>query len=51
MTSIQPELWVDRAAQAVAFYQAAFGATDGTGVKAEPGGACGGDPEWGVADG
>ena len=27
MTSIQPELWVDRAAQAVAFYQAAFGAT------------------------
>lgn len=27
MTSIQPELWVDRAAAAVAFYQAAFGAT------------------------
>jgi len=27
MTSIQPELWVDRAAQAAAFYQAAFGAT------------------------
>lgn len=27
MTSIQPELWVDRAAQAVAFYQAALGAT------------------------
>ena len=27
MTSIQPELWVDRAAQAVAFYQVAFGAT------------------------
>lgn len=27
MTSIQPELWVDRGAQAVAFYQAAFGAT------------------------
>ena len=27
MTSIQPELWVDRAAEAVAFYQAAFGAT------------------------
>jgi PhnB protein len=27
MTSIQPELWVDRAGQAVAFYQAAFGAT------------------------
>jgi PhnB protein len=27
MTSIQPELWVDRAATAVAFYQAAFGAT------------------------
>ena len=27
MTSIQPELWVDRAAQAVAFYQAAFDAT------------------------
>jgi uncharacterized glyoxalase superfamily protein PhnB len=26
MTSIQPELWVDRGAQAVAFYQAAFGA-------------------------
>ena len=25
MTSIQPELWVDRAAQAVAFDQAAFG--------------------------
>jgi PhnB protein len=27
MTAIQPELWVDRGAQAVAFYQAAFGAT------------------------
>jgi PhnB protein len=27
MTGIQPELWVDRAATAVAFYQAAFGAT------------------------
>ncbi|HEX4009930.1 MAG TPA: VOC family protein [Solirubrobacteraceae bacterium] len=27
MTSIQPELWVRRAAAAVAFYQAAFGAT------------------------
>jgi PhnB protein len=27
MTSIQPELWVDRAAPAVAFYQAAFDAT------------------------
>jgi PhnB protein len=27
MTSFQPELWVDRAAAAVAFYQAAFGAT------------------------
>jgi PhnB protein len=27
LTSIQPELWVDRGAQAVAFYQAAFGAT------------------------
>jgi PhnB protein len=27
MTSIQPELWVDRAGSAVAFYQAAFGAT------------------------
>ena len=26
MTSIQPELWVDRGAQAIAFYQAAFGA-------------------------
>jgi PhnB protein len=26
MTSIQPELWVDRAGQAVAFYTAAFGA-------------------------
>jgi PhnB protein len=26
VTSIQPELWVDRGAQAVAFYQAAFGA-------------------------
>jgi len=26
MTGIQPELWVDRGAQAVAFYQAAFGA-------------------------
>jgi PhnB protein len=25
--SIQPELWVDRAGAAVAFYQAAFGAT------------------------
>ena len=27
MTSIQPQLWVDRGASAVAFYQAAFGAT------------------------
>ena len=27
MTGIQPELWIDRAAGAVAFYQAAFGAT------------------------
>ena len=26
MTSIQPELWVERASTAVAFYQAAFGA-------------------------
>ena len=26
MTSIQPELWIDRAAAAVTFYQAAFGA-------------------------
>jgi PhnB protein len=27
LISIQPELWVDRGAEAVAFYQAAFGAT------------------------
>ena len=27
MISIQPQLWVDRGAAAVAFYQAAFGAT------------------------
>ena len=27
MTSIQPELWVDRGVEAVTFYQAAFGAT------------------------
>jgi hypothetical protein len=27
VTSIQPELWVDRGAEAVTFYQAAFGAT------------------------
>jgi PhnB protein len=27
MTSIQPELWVDSPGEAVAFYQAAFGAT------------------------
>jgi PhnB protein len=27
MTSIQPELWVDRAGAAVAFYRSAFGAT------------------------
>jgi PhnB protein len=27
VTTIQPELWVDRAAAAVRFYQAAFGAT------------------------
>jgi PhnB protein len=27
MTSIQPELWVDAPRQAVAFYEAAFGAT------------------------
>jgi PhnB protein len=27
MTGIQPELWIDRAADAVAFYQRAFGAT------------------------
>jgi uncharacterized glyoxalase superfamily protein PhnB len=26
MTSIQPELWVDRAGAAIAFYQEAFGA-------------------------
>ena len=26
MTSIQPELWIDRAGQAIAFYAAAFGA-------------------------
>ena len=26
MTSIQPELWVDRGAAAVTFYRAAFGA-------------------------
>jgi PhnB protein len=27
VTNIQPELWVDRAAEAIAFYEAAFGAT------------------------
>lgn len=27
MTSIQPELWVDRPSEAVAYYEAAFGAT------------------------
>lgn len=27
MTALEPELWVDRAAEAVAFYQAAFDAT------------------------
>lgn len=27
MTSIQPELWVDSPSEAVAFYEAAFGAT------------------------
>lgn len=27
MTDIQPELWVDRPREAIAFYQAAFGAT------------------------
>jgi PhnB protein len=27
MTSIQPELWVDRPREALAFYEAAFGAT------------------------
>ena len=27
MTSIQPELWVDRAGAAVGFYETAFGAT------------------------
>ena len=27
MTDIQPELWIDRADEAVRFYQAAFGAT------------------------
>jgi PhnB protein len=27
MTSVQPELWVDRAGEAVAFYRAAFNAT------------------------
>jgi PhnB protein len=27
VVEIQPELWVDRAAEAVAFYEAAFGAT------------------------
>src|SRR3954453_16085965 len=27
MTSIEPELWVERARDAIAFYEAAFGAT------------------------
>ena len=27
MTSIEPELWVERAREAIAFYEAAFGAT------------------------
>jgi PhnB protein len=27
MTSIQPELWVETPAEAIAFYEAAFGAT------------------------
>lgn len=27
MTSIQPQLWIDRAGAAVAFYERAFGAT------------------------
>ena len=27
MTSIEPELWVERARDAIAFYQAAFDAT------------------------
>jgi PhnB protein len=27
MTSVQPELWIEQAAEAVTFYQAAFGAT------------------------
>ena len=27
MTSIEPELWVDRARDAIAYYEAAFGAT------------------------
>lgn len=29
MTSIQPELWIDRAVSALAFYQDAFGARVG----------------------
>jgi hypothetical protein len=42
MTSIQPGLWVDRGAHAVAFFQAAFGATvlhhvgDGEDIVAQP---------------
>lgn len=34
VTGIQPELWPDHAAAAVAFYQAAFGAGSGAGATA-----------------
>ena len=43
MTSIQPELWVEYAREALAFYSAAFGATvlhlvgDGDDIVAQPG--------------
>ena len=43
MTSIQPELWVDRGGPAVRFYEAAFGARllhivgDGDDIVAQPG--------------
>jgi predicted enzyme related to lactoylglutathione lyase len=44
VTRIEPELWVDGAGEAVAFYEAAFGATvvhrvgEGDDIVAQPGG-------------
>ncbi len=44
MTGIQPELWVDRAGAAVAFYESAFGAWDGSSILSGTSGRSGPPP-------